>query len=183
MCALVIRYSMYNYNALRLPYSVSTSQMTPWQTVVASWLPDYIATALLNVRCEHPYPLRDSPLIALFSFSIMSDTNTASPATGITPSSVSGDVEKLPQAKLQLDEAEGNFKPKTLKFWAVIVSIFLALFLVAIDRTIVGTASPQITVDFKSLGDIGWYGSAYQLTTSACQLVFGRVYRFHDTKK
>ncbi|OTA93900.1 hypothetical protein M434DRAFT_21233 [Hypoxylon sp. CO27-5] len=94
------------------------------------------------------------------------------------------DVEKTAQAAPELvDEAEKNFQPKTLKFWSVMLSIYLALFLVALDRTIIGTAIPQITQDFHSLGDIGWYGSAYQLTTAASQLVFGRVYKFYEVKR
>lgn len=97
------------------------------------------------------------------------------------------DVEKTTDAKPArpelVDEAEENFQPKTLKFWSVMASIYITLFLVALDRTIIGTAIPRITQDFNSLGDIGWYGSAYQLTTAASQLVFGRVYRFYDIKK
>ncbi|KAI1169573.1 MFS general substrate transporter [Nemania sp. FL0916] len=81
------------------------------------------------------------------------------------------------------DEAERRFQPKSFKFWSVIISIFLALFLVALDRTIVGTATPHITRDFHSPGDIGWYGSAYQLTTAASQLLFGRIYKFCEIKK
>ncbi|EMR68952.1 putative aflatoxin efflux pump protein [Eutypa lata UCREL1] len=96
------------------------------------------------------------------------------------------DLEKTPDdgkpAPQTVDEAEENFKPKTLKFWTVLVSLFLAMFIVALDRTIIGTAIPQITQEFNSLGDIGWYGSAYQLTTAASQLVFGRIYKFYDTK-
>ncbi|KAF5243652.1 hypothetical protein FAUST_2735 [Fusarium austroamericanum] len=80
-------------------------------------------------------------------------------------------------------EALENYKPKTLKFWLIIVSVFAAMLLVALDRTIIATAIPQITNDFKSLGDIGWYGSAYMLTTAAFQLIFGRIYRFYDLKK
>lgn len=49
------------------------------------------------------------------------------------------------------------YQPRTLKFWLILVSNFLAMFLVALDRTIVATAIPQITDDFHSLGDIGWY--------------------------
>ncbi|KAI1415808.1 MFS general substrate transporter [Hypoxylon sp. FL1857] len=94
------------------------------------------------------------------------------------------DVEKTAQAAPELvDQAEKNFQPKTFKFWSVMLSIYLALFLVALDRTIIGTAIPQITQDFHSLGDIGWYGSAYQLTTAASQLVFGRVYKFYEVKR
>lgn len=81
------------------------------------------------------------------------------------------------------DEAEQNFQPRTLKFWTIITSIFLALFLVALDRTIVSTAVPAITDEFSSMGDIGWYGSAYQLTTAASQLLFGRIYKFYDVKR
>lgn len=79
-------------------------------------------------------------------------------------------------------EAEENYKPKTAKFWLVIVSAFIATFIVALDRTILATAIPQITNDFDSLGDIGWYGSAYMLSTAAFQLVFGRIYRFYDLR-
>jgi len=37
-------------------------------------------------------------------------------------------------------------------------------------------AIPQITTDFKSLPDIGWYGSAYQLTRFVSPLVTSSVY-------
>lgn len=74
------------------------------------------------------------------------------------------------------------YKPKTAKFWLILAANFLAMFLVALDRTIVATAIPRITDDFGSLGDIGWYGSAYMLTTAASQLVFGRLYRHYNMK-
>lgn len=41
---------------------------------------------------------------------------------------------------------------------------------------------PQITDDFHSVTDIGWYGSAYLLTTCAFQLLFGKLYAFFDIK-
>lgn len=74
------------------------------------------------------------------------------------------------------------YKPKTLKFWLVMLSTFTSMFLVALDRTIIATAVPRITDDFNSQGDIGWYGSAYMLTTAAFQLLFGRIYSFYDLK-
>ncbi|KAF2642701.1 major facilitator superfamily transporter [Massarina eburnea CBS 473.64] len=55
-----------------------------------------------------------------------------------------------------------------------------AIFCVALDITIIATAIPRITDDFHALQDIGWYGSAYLLTTCALQLPFGKLYsRFH----
>lgn len=44
------------------------------------------------------------------------------------------------------------------------------------------TAIPRITDDFNSLGDVGWYGSAYLMTGSAFQLIFGRIYTFWAQK-
>lgn len=43
-------------------------------------------------------------------------------------------------------------------------------------------AIPQITDDFNSLTDVGWYGSAYLLTCCALQLLFGRIYTFFSIK-
>ncbi|ROW08156.1 hypothetical protein VPNG_06962 [Cytospora leucostoma] len=44
------------------------------------------------------------------------------------------------------------------------------------DNTIVGTATPTITNEFHSLTDIGWYGSAYRLTTCSTQFFYGKIY-------
>ncbi|KAM3553705.1 hypothetical protein MY1884_006522 [Beauveria asiatica] len=87
--------------------------------------------------------------------------------------------EALQQTPIRDDEL---YKPKTLKFWLVLLSTFTSMFLVALDRTIIATAVPRITDDFKSQADIGWYGSAYMLTTAAFQLLFGRIYSFYDLK-
>lgn len=46
----------------------------------------------------------------------------------------------------------------------------------------IGTAVPAITDDFKSLGDIGWYGAAYLLTSCSFQLLFGRIYTYYHPK-
>ncbi|TLS28478.1 hypothetical protein PpBr36_01295 [Pyricularia pennisetigena] len=76
----------------------------------------------------------------------------------------------------------GMYNPRSLRFWAIMGCNFLALFLVALDRTILATAVPKITDEFHSLGDVGWYASSYMLTTSASQLLFGRIYKFYPTK-
>lgn len=60
--------------------------------------------------------------------------------------------------------------------------MFTAAFLVALDRTIIATAIPKITDDFHSLGDIGWYASAYLLTACSFQLLTGRIYTFYNPK-
>lgn len=64
----------------------------------------------------------------------------------------------------------------------VLLGVFICGFLMALDRTIVGTATPTITNEFNSLGDVGWYASAYLLTMCGLQLFFGRVYTFYNVK-
>lgn len=73
-------------------------------------------------------------------------------------------------------------QPKTFRFWAIIICNFLSLLLVALDRTILATAVPRISDEFKALGDIGWYGSAYMLAMACAQLVYGLIYKFYDMK-
>lgn len=75
------------------------------------------------------------------------------------------------------------FQPSSIRFWLTILTSFLTLFLVALDRTIIATAVPRISDEFHALGDIGWYGSWYMLTTACAQLLFGRIYKFYDLKR
>ena len=39
-----------------------------------------------------------------------------------------------------------------------------------------------MTDDFHSIDDIGWYGSAFMLTSCAFQLLLGRIYTFYTPK-
>jgi MFS family permease len=50
------------------------------------------------------------------------------------------------------------------------------------DKLIITAAIPQITTDFASTSDIGWYGTAYLLTNCAFLLVFGKVYSLVNIK-
>ena len=61
-------------------------------------------------------------------------------------------------------------------------SLYISIFLVALDRTILGPAIPAITNQFQSTKDIGWYGSAYMLTACGFILLYGRIYTFFPTK-
>lgn len=58
----------------------------------------------------------------------------------------------------------------------------MAMFVVALDNTIIATAIPRITTVFDSLNDVGWYGSSYLLTTTSLQPSFGKVYTYFNIK-
>ncbi|KAI0160797.1 MFS general substrate transporter [Xylariaceae sp. FL1272] len=76
------------------------------------------------------------------------------------------------------DEGLVTGKPLIL----LIVGLSLVVFLISIDRTIITTATPYITAEFKSTSDIGWYGSSYLLTACAFQPVYGRVFTLFHVK-
>ncbi|RAL10653.1 putative MFS aflatoxin efflux pump [Aspergillus homomorphus CBS 101889] len=70
----------------------------------------------------------------------------------------------------------------TIRVVCLIVSAFVAMFLVALDRTIISTAIPKITDEFNSFDDVGWYGSSYLLTCCAFQLLFGKLYKLFSVR-
>ncbi|KGO77169.1 Major facilitator superfamily domain, general substrate transporter [Penicillium italicum] len=76
--------------------------------------------------------------------------------------------------------AERQISRKSLV--VLIIGLGMAVFCVALDNTILATAIPKISQDFKAIEDIGWYGSAYFLTTCAVTLLFGRLYTFYSLK-
>ncbi|KAH7360648.1 major facilitator superfamily domain-containing protein [Rhexocercosporidium sp. MPI-PUGE-AT-0058] len=95
-------------------------------------------------------------------------------------------AEKPPAEKKELTAAEedaaGKVYPPMIQVLPTMMAIFMALFLTSLDRTIIATAIPVLTDRFKSVGDIGWYTSAYLLTACSSQLFYGRIYTFYSPK-
>ncbi|KAF2272825.1 MFS general substrate transporter [Westerdykella ornata] len=105
----------------------------------------------------------------------------ASPA----PAPASANGEAVTQASTAKDVKKGDVDvvyPTGLKLALIMTSIFIGMFLVSLDRLIISTAIPQITNEFNSADDIGWYGTAYLITNCAFQLVFGKVYSVFSIK-
>lgn len=79
------------------------------------------------------------------------------------------------------NDAEVEY-PSGLKLLTIMVGLSLTILCVALDNTIIATAIPRITDEFRSIEDVGWYGSAYLLTTCSFQLLFGKFYSFFSIK-
>lgn len=73
--------------------------------------------------------------------------------------------------------------PGTWGFTLLFSSLCLTTFMWALDTSIITTALPRITDRFNSSSDVGFYGSAYYLTSMIFQPVFGRILKYFDTKK
>ncbi|KFY29990.1 hypothetical protein V494_08341 [Pseudogymnoascus sp. VKM F-4513 (FW-928)] len=68
------------------------------------------------------------------------------------------------------------------KLLIVMLAVTLVCFIMMLDMSIIVTAIPQITSDFHSLSDVGWYGSVYLLTNCTLQPLAGKVYSNFNTK-
>ncbi|KAL1595710.1 MFS sugar transporter [Paraconiothyrium brasiliense] len=87
-------------------------------------------------------------------------------------------VEEADQAA---EDDEEDY-PKAWRLAVITIALCLSVFCMALDNTIIATAIPRITDQFKALNDVGWYGSAYLLTTCATQLIYGKFYTFYSIK-
>jgi hypothetical protein len=75
-----------------------------------------------------------------------------SPPTRVKDETIA--TEKESQAKQ--DEEDDMQYPHGLKLFVILAALCLAVFLVALDQTIIATAIPKITDHFNSIKDIGW---------------------------
>ncbi|EFQ35394.1 major facilitator superfamily transporter [Colletotrichum graminicola] len=76
----------------------------------------------------------------------------------------------------QCDDGTKAYAITDAKFILVVAALTLTSFLVMLDMSILPTAIPEITTEFHSLRDIGWFGSAYLLASSTMQPLTGKLY-------
>jgi len=93
---------------------------------------------------------------------VSSDVKTFSQDEPITTSSPSSDVGDSSK-QIEEKEPEDHFLTGP-KLYVLIAALSLAVFLFALDMSILVTAIPLITEKFHSTDDIGWYVSAYMLS-------------------
>lgn len=117
--------------------------------------------------------------------------SSAQPAAERTNSLTTCSSSSEPQDYTAEQETQQNELSKTTtetanlptsKVIVIMACLVTVLFLVALDRLIIGVAIPKITDEFHSLGDVGWYASSYLLTSCAFMLLLGRVYAFYNPK-
>ncbi|KAI0410612.1 putative MFS aflatoxin efflux pump [Xylaria grammica] len=113
------------------------------------------------------------------------DDQRSASSNAVVRNSVEGHHEPMSRAKAAEPAAEnddGGGQLSGLRLVFLLVAIYASVFLIALDQLIVSTAIPQITDEFHSLQDIGWYGSAYLLTSCSFQLMFGKIYTFFSIR-
>lgn len=76
--------------------------------------------------------------------------------------------------KLARDNAEKPIERTKTKILLIMIALGLAVFLAALDITIVTTALPTITEYFHSEAAYTWIGSAYLLAVAATTIIWGK---------
>ena len=93
------------------------------------------------------------------------------------------DIEKNNEATTnETSTGDTNEYPGTVSLIFIVIALILSIFLFALDMTIVATAIPRITDEFKSLDQVGWYGSAFFLTVASFQSTWGKGYKYFPLK-
>lgn len=80
-----------------------------------------------------------------------------------------------PVAAAPTSDASPAQEPSALQLAIIVVPLCAALFLAALDITIVTTALPTIVADFNSSAGYTWIGSAYLLTNAAFTPTWGKL--------
>ncbi|KAM7220196.1 Major facilitator superfamily domain containing protein [Rhypophila decipiens] len=120
---------------------------------------------------------------AMMASSSPQEKNMAAAAAVVASDSESqpekGDGAGSPSSSASVTE---TVYPSGLVLAFIVTALFMAVFLFALDMTIVATAIPKITDEFHSLDEASWYGSAFFMTSAAFLSAWGKVYKYFALK-
>src|SRR5512135_788939 len=94
-------------------------------------------------------------------------------------------AKQQPESKPRAAKPEALPEPRALthpEIRTIVLGIMLAMFLGALDQTIVATALPTIGRHFGSLDDLSWVVTAYLLTGTAVTPLFGKLSDIHGRR-
>nr|WP_313956961.1 MFS transporter [Bacillus sp. FJAT-22090] len=74
-------------------------------------------------------------------------------------------------------------KNKTTKRPFVLIAVMLAMFMSAVEATIIATAMPSITSDLGGFTRYSWVFSAYLLMSTITVLIYGKLADLFGRKK
>ncbi|RIB20460.1 major facilitator superfamily domain-containing protein [Gigaspora rosea] len=93
---------------------------------------------------------------------------------GLTHVKAKSDYEDI-SVNDNIDNDEIHTKLTEFQFFFVFLGLCFAMFMAALDQTVVTTAIPKIVIDLNSVDKIVWIGTAYLLTATSFQPVYGKL--------
>lgn len=119
--------------------------------------------------------------VQMRSIHVCEDTEAA-----VVPSEMSEEssVNKISQKQLPPTTSPGQTTPHVtgVKLWLIIGSLYVMVFCIAMDKTLLAIALGHITTEFETVRDVGWYVSSYLLTLATTQMLYGSLYRHFNAK-
>jgi len=111
------------------------------------------------------------------------DVNASQQPVSLLHNNGNNDTEKNVVFDGSSDEDKREIDyPRGIAKVLILAPVTFTYFLFFLDLAIVSTATPAITSSFNSLVDVGWYGGAYQLGSSAFQPLTGKIFRYFSIK-
>lgn len=86
--------------------------------------------------------------------------------------------DDLPKPASEDPDAEETVlidEPSTRRLVVILGSVYVGIFLGALDSTVIATLSAPISTSFNSLSLLSWLATAYLIANSACQPLAGRL--------
>jgi len=86
---------------------------------------------------------------------------------------------RQPREQLEIQEPQSEediIYPTGMKLWMAFLSLCTVSVLYGLNLAIVAATIPSLTNYFKTVGDIGWYSSAYSLMTASFTMSYGKLY-------
>lgn len=159
----------------------------------SSWLSDprrsiaipFTYPTNLEQWTEDPWRLKPLPQPPLPDLSVFREEKRKWKSSKLSKSAqlADGAEEETTLPEIKDEDDDQSSYPTPTRLILLMLGLSMCTFLVGLDRMIIATAIPKISSQFDSSDDIGWYGSAYLLTSCALQPVYGRVYTIFDIKK
>ncbi len=106
------------------------------------------------------FKMDTSPTSTVGDKHTMNDVGAGSRSSPTIPLSNIANNEEEDENLRPEESDEDEYLVTKTRLALITVALFLTVFLTALDQTIIATAIPKITDEFKALDDIAWYGSA-----------------------
>ncbi|KAF9203317.1 hypothetical protein BGZ49_006546 [Haplosporangium sp. Z 27] len=86
----------------------------------------------------------------------------------------SDEESPIPESNVTKVDDQIYYKPTPNRFRVIMTALTFCVFLSSLDQIIILTSIPAISREFGALGDVSWIGTAYLLTMTTCQPLYGK---------
>lgn len=94
----------------------------------------------------------------------MSETHDDKCLTTATEASIAKVEDPLASTDQQDTQSQEQLTLHGPQLWTLVAGLYLGLYLLALELTMLATVIPTLTSEFHTVSDISWYEAAYVVT-------------------